>query len=729
MSYLKPFGKQLERFDGLSLIYWTLMGPYGMDRTVYCMEFTGCGNGLGIKVIGGIREFLGEEYGVYVKRILPGGIAYSDGRLQPGDQILEVNGDSLLGVSNERAVDILRAASATSHMRLLIARDDDARREFAELMEKFGCHSDSGSSRSSPTMYSGGRYLESTSSESSSRCPSPQLMSPANCYGPFPGSAGLSPHSSCTNIASDSGIQNISIAKSGSLGLMICGGSNRLEGPMVYVQEIIPEGDCYRDGRLRPGDQLIAINRESLVGSTIEEAKRVLAKNRFRHENSTEVTFIPGRGRLPSTSLHNNLHLLPQRAVGNGLGPGRLKVHVRSPECRQDNHFPVSSPSPDICPPELTVSAPASSGFRGTHNSQQKITLDPHVRLREEKLELLLQYLGLDVAETKKRELQQSLVPDLQGTVAFGDILKVLRDIFEDDLEDAGLDIASLLFTHHQVATLLDTSAFHSLAFESLNCPESGVLEQLQQEVSDLRQEVCRLKTLLKEVESSKEATEDELQKLNQKMLGVQSENQTMQSKLQMAEIVQRQAHSAERDYEEVVHLLEAEIAELKSKLVEKRATGALEVGSPDVKRRLSLMDDQLRKTEVSRKRLEISNKKLLRFAQNVHTLLTTPHLLADEKRACIQQEDGISAGALGLSLPSSELIEMLASEASAMLQLKDDSPHSAEGPPGKEDGILNHLDIPQQKSFCPSSLCRPLLPGRGDEKLVTAKESSLKPT
>ncbi|KAG9465376.1 hypothetical protein GDO78_018420 [Eleutherodactylus coqui] len=127
MSFLKPSGKELERFDGLSLIYWTLMGPYGMDRTVYCMEFNNCINGLGIKVIGGLREFSSEEYGVYVKRILPGGVAFSDGRLLPGDQILEVNGESLLGVSNDRAVDILRMASATGYMRLLIARDEEAR--------------------------------------------------------------------------------------------------------------------------------------------------------------------------------------------------------------------------------------------------------------------------------------------------------------------------------------------------------------------------------------------------------------------------------------------------------------------------------------------------------------------------------------------------------------------------------------------------------------------------
>ncbi|XP_060642558.1 syntaxin-binding protein 4-like isoform X1 [Anolis sagrei] len=659
-------------YKGAVIISRTLMGPYGMDRTVHCIEFYDCTNGLGIKVIGGIKEFSGEEYGVYVKRILPGGIAYVDGRLQSGDQILEVNGDSLLGVTSERAVDILRTASATNHMRLLIARDDDARREFSELLEKYGSHSNTGSARSSPVLHGGGRYLESTSSGSSSRSQSPLLLSPANSHGPLIGNPGHSPNT-LSHCSIETGIQSITIAKSFGLGLTVGGGANRPDGPMVYVQELQAEGDCFRDGRLRVGDQLIAVNKDSLVGATYEEAKRILAKTKFRHEGNTEVAFIPGRVRLhPGFLAHNSIHSSPTKAIGNGLGPCRLKVHVRSPESRHDSPFPVPSPSPDICPPELTISAPVSpSNQRAMPATKPKVTLDPHIRLKDGKLELMLQYLSLDVSEEKKRQLRQSLTTDSQGTVAYGDFLQAVRDVLPEELEEAGVNSNSVLFTQHEVATLLDTSAFHSQTCDSISCTDSEEMEQLQLETADLRQEVRRLKSLLKEVESNKKSMEEELQRLNQKALGFLSENRSLHGKLQVAEVSQRQAHSAEQDYEEVIHLLEAEIAELKTQLVGKKTKQASEAENDvlEMKRQLTLTDGQLRKSEVSRKRLEILNRKLLLFVQNAQKLLSPSCTLPEEKRANIQDDEEKTRKPLEATPPSSDVVGILIAEANELLE------------------------------------------------------------
>lgn len=35
----------------------------------------------GVKIIGGYRELTGEEFGIFIKRVLPGGLASQDGML------------------------------------------------------------------------------------------------------------------------------------------------------------------------------------------------------------------------------------------------------------------------------------------------------------------------------------------------------------------------------------------------------------------------------------------------------------------------------------------------------------------------------------------------------------------------------------------------------------------------------------------------------------------------
>ncbi|XP_041813281.1 syntaxin-binding protein 4 [Chelmon rostratus] len=614
-------------YKGAVIISRTLMGPYGVDRAVHSMEFTDCENGLGIKVIGGVKELTGEEFGVYVKRILPGGLASSDGNLMPGDQILEVNGDSLVGVTSERAVDVLRAASATNHMRLLIARDEEAKKEFAELLEKYGSNGSTGSTRNSP-IQQGGRYLDSTSSGSSSRSQSPLLLSPAGSQNMYNSSG---PMLRSLSHPGEGVIQLISVARSSSLGITIGGGSNRPDGPAVFIQEVLSGGDCHRDGRLRPGDQLIAINKESLIGVTHEEAKSMLNKVKFSQDSAVEIAFIPGKGLFPSsTSLHNGI----QRASGNNYNSGRLKVHIRSPEICTEEPAPVSSSSPDICPPDIHISG--STSQRSPTGAKPKITLDPYIRLKSDKLDLALSFLGLDVTEEKRKKLRQSLTTDPQGTVAYGDFVEATRSIFQENLEELGLGAGPFMFSYHEAASLMDTSAFHSPTYESECSYSSEEMEQFQTEVKQLQTQMKQLKVMLKDMEHSKKTLEEELQKTSEKACLTVEENIRLKSRLQAAEaeVGQRQASTAEQDYEEVIQLLEAEIRDLKNQLASKRQARGVEAAKEDVQelnRRLTTIDCQLRKSELSRKHLEISNKKLLGFAQNVHKVLTTPSLLGGE--------------------------------------------------------------------------------------------------
>ncbi|CAI5443601.1 unnamed protein product [Caenorhabditis angaria] len=71
------------------------------------------GRGLGISIVG--RK---NEPGVYVSEIVKGGAAESDGRLMPGDQILEVNGKDVSGCMQEDVAAILKTCTGKVHLKL-----------------------------------------------------------------------------------------------------------------------------------------------------------------------------------------------------------------------------------------------------------------------------------------------------------------------------------------------------------------------------------------------------------------------------------------------------------------------------------------------------------------------------------------------------------------------------------------------------------------------------------
>lgn len=63
-------------------------------------------NGMGLSIVA--AKGAGQErLGIYIKSVVGGGAADLDGRLQAGDQLLRVDGQSLIGITQERAADYL----------------------------------------------------------------------------------------------------------------------------------------------------------------------------------------------------------------------------------------------------------------------------------------------------------------------------------------------------------------------------------------------------------------------------------------------------------------------------------------------------------------------------------------------------------------------------------------------------------------------------------------------
>uniref|UniRef100_A0AAR2J721 Multiple PDZ domain crumbs cell polarity complex component n=1 Tax=Pygocentrus nattereri TaxID=42514 RepID=A0AAR2J721_PYGNA len=176
--------------------------------------------GLGFSVVGLRNENQGE-LGIFIQEIQTGSVAYCDGNLKEGDQILAINGQPLdQNVTHQQAVALLQRAS--ERVQITVARG-----------------------------------------------PVPQLSSPVVSRTPSAAST-LSAHSSATRWTQ---LESIELVNDGTgLGFGIVGGKTT----GVIVKTILPGGIADQDGRLRSGDHILRIGETDLYGLGSEQVAQVL---------------------------------------------------------------------------------------------------------------------------------------------------------------------------------------------------------------------------------------------------------------------------------------------------------------------------------------------------------------------------------------------------------------------------------------------------------------------
>ncbi|XP_061313944.1 disks large homolog 2 isoform X15 [Pezoporus occidentalis] len=235
--------------------------------------------GLGFSIAGGVgNQHIPGDNSIYVTKIIDGGAAQKDGRLQVGDRLLMVNNYSLEEVTHEEAVAILKNTSDVVYLKVgkptTIYMTDpygppDITHSYSPPMENHILSSGNNGTleyKASLAPISPGRYS-----------PIPKHMLVEDDY------TSHSQHSTATRPPTVSLQRTISVEGeprkiilhkgSTGLGFNIVGGE---DGEGIFVSFILAGGPADLSGELQRGDQILSVNGIDLRGATHEQAAAAL---------------------------------------------------------------------------------------------------------------------------------------------------------------------------------------------------------------------------------------------------------------------------------------------------------------------------------------------------------------------------------------------------------------------------------------------------------------------
>ncbi|XP_039533499.1 disks large homolog 2 isoform X24 [Pimephales promelas] len=212
--------------------------------------------GLGFSIAGGVgNQHIPGDNSIYVTKIIDGGAAQKDGRLQVGDRLLMVNNYTLEEVTHEEAVAILKNTSDVVYLKV-------GKPTSVYLSDPYGppdiTHSFSPAMENHISSPGNNGTLEYKSSL--------PPISPGR-YSPLP-----------KHLLGEEDInrepRKIILHKgSTGLGFNIVGGE---DGEGIFVSFILAGGPADLSGELRRGDQILSVNGIDLRGATHEQAAAAL---------------------------------------------------------------------------------------------------------------------------------------------------------------------------------------------------------------------------------------------------------------------------------------------------------------------------------------------------------------------------------------------------------------------------------------------------------------------
>ncbi|XP_046737676.1 partitioning defective 3 homolog [Diprion similis] len=252
------------------------------------IELTKGTNGLGFSVTTRDNP-AGGHCPIYIKNILPKGAAVEDGRLRPGDRLLEVNNMEMTGKNQAEVVSLLRSISPGGKVKMVVSRQE----EVSSVTSDVPVIPSYVPRELTVSSHSGESTTDYWNAQSRSPSKKRDVDEPVEKTDPHSYTEGgvlknpktsddviLSPRKNRMILTLDIPVHD---SEKAGLGVSVKGKTSSTDDNSsvdlgIFIKSVLHGGAASRDGRLRTNDQLLNVNGVSLLGLSNSDAMETLRR-------------------------------------------------------------------------------------------------------------------------------------------------------------------------------------------------------------------------------------------------------------------------------------------------------------------------------------------------------------------------------------------------------------------------------------------------------------------